>query len=325
MRSSIFCCFILLFIFSSLVLQPTVSSVSTTSNGFFTKKHIKVAFIMQKWDYMDKLIRVFVIPFYHLRFREIEKKFNVKCDICFLWDSWRGGDVQSGKLRKLNVDVAIGPGGVGAWHTPPRYRMELRRFIQRGGGFYGICGDSYLGTVGTTDIPVRYQRVLKKLFGYRHVTSPLRMVNVRSDPSIFLEEFKPVYTHNNFYVLLFIIRLYLSTCDVYIQDEELPFANSLRGETVKIMPGCAPLVEGLPFYDLFLPGFQVIGTFVDSRSPYDPTLLTGKYAIVASEYGEGRVILSPVHPEVSAGRAGVHTVFDEGLLWLAQLDEYLEQ
>jgi len=112
---------------------------------------------------------------------------------------------------------------------------------------------------------------------------------------------------------------------VYIQDEELPFANSLRGETVKIMPRCAPLVEGTGFYDLFLPGFQVIGTFVDSKSPYDPALLTGRYAIVASKYGEGRVILSPVHPEVSAGRVGVHTVFDEGLLWLAQLDEYLEQ
>lgn len=87
MRLSIFCYFIPLFF--SLLLQPTVSSASTTSNGFFTKKHIRVAFIMQKWDHMDKLIRVFVIPFYNLRFRETEKKFNVKCDICFLWNSWK--------------------------------------------------------------------------------------------------------------------------------------------------------------------------------------------------------------------------------------------
>jgi len=82
-----------------------------------------------------------------------KKNLTLNATFVFSGTHGRGGDVQSGKLRKLNVDVAIGPGGVGAWRTPPRYRMELRRFIQRGGGFYGICGDSYLGTVETPDIP----------------------------------------------------------------------------------------------------------------------------------------------------------------------------
>lgn len=45
--------------------------------------------------------------------RRAGHQYDVDFEVYEFWDRWRGGDVQQGKLRKLDIDVVVGPGGFG--------------------------------------------------------------------------------------------------------------------------------------------------------------------------------------------------------------------
>lgn len=278
---------------------------------------LNVAILFQGWDYMDLLLRTFTAVFYQARFAEMERAHNITCNLYFFWDSREGGDVQDGKLESLHIDVAFGPGGVGSWNTPPGYGEKIRQFVLRGGGFLGACGDAYLGTMGAINVPEDYDDILYRLFGFQGMTPPLEMVNVYFDAGPFAQHFEPRYTQNNFYVLLFLLTFFVSQAQVRFAPQGLPFAEAYANKTVSIMESGVPMVEAPPDHDASHPSFYPIATFAGVRSLYDASLFENKYAIVAGPYGEGKVVLSAVHPEISMGNRDAHRIFAEMILWLS--------
>ena len=58
--------------------------------------------------------------------KAVEKEYDVTFKVYEFWDQWRGGDVQREKLRKLDIDVVVGPGGFGGWNSSEDYRTEIK-------------------------------------------------------------------------------------------------------------------------------------------------------------------------------------------------------
>lgn len=298
-------------------INPTDTTAFICQAGKRDMQQIDIALLFQRWDYMDVLLRIFILPFHYTRLAEIEHRFNVTCNLHILWDGRQGGAVQDGALEDLGIDVAIGPGGVGAWCTPDAYRDVLTRYIKNGGGFLGACGDAYLGTTGAINVPDDYEQLLWRLFRYENITSPLDLIDVSYDVGPMAKIFETPLTHNNLFVLLLLLSFFVSTADVTISDGTIPFAEYLHGETVKIMESGAPMVSNKSGNESAMSDFFIIGTFSDVQSLYDDSLMIGKYAIVASQYGQGRVVLSSVHPEVSIGLNTAHNIFGDMILWLS--------
>jgi hypothetical protein len=307
------------------LFQPALLSYAEPSDDLthipYEEPSLNIAVLLQRWDYMDLLLRIFVTPLYHARIVELEETYELHCNLYILWDSWDTGDVQNNKLQELNIHVAFAPGGVGAWHSPLAYREKLTDYIESGGGFLGACGDAYLGTMGAINGSDDFDRVLNRLFRYDGMTPPLCTAEVLFDLGPFAKHFEAKYTHNNLYVLLFLLTFFISYADVYFPDVFIPFADEYRNHTLRIMESGPPMVASPSTANSIAQGaLFIIGTFVDVNSIYDSSLLVGKYAIVASRCGKGRVVLSAVHPEVSLGTPDAHRIFAEIIMWLANLD-----
>lgn len=293
--------------------------VFNKKDNFNTKKGtegtINIALLLQKWDYMDFLILGFVVPFYLIRMAQIQIIYKIEVNFKIFWDDFNGGDVQSGMLESDNIDIAIGPGGVGSFYTPKLYREKIKTFIEKGGGFFGICGDSYLGSDGYINPPDYIEELFLKLFKFPEITPPMNLIPVTCDLVIFSEIFQNENTQNNIYVLLMLIGLIFSNSQIQISDTPLPFGESYRGKTINIETGGCPFLLNKSHKS---GNYTIIGTFEKTMSPFNSSLFEGKIAIIASSYGEGRVILSPVHPEVSFFRPRAHNLFFEAILWLAE-------
>ena len=65
-----------------------------------------------------------------------------------------------------------------------------------------------------------------------------------------------------------------------------------------------------------MPQVTDIAIFKGSDRPYDRSIV-GKKAIVATRYGQGRVILSAPHPELTVENTKAHDIFVRNVLWLA--------
>ena len=314
-------CIVLILIFLLTIFQP-INLANQTKNSYQTytnnQQEIKVAILLQNWDYMDIIIRLLIFPSYQNRFKEIERDYNIKINLHVFRDTWFGGDVQKGKLKTDGIDIAIAPGGTGGWYCPERFRNKITEFVSTGGGFFGICGDSALGTSGYINAPEDVNKLLFRLFLYREITDPLGFINVYTDVEPITEHFKNKLRQNTLYVLLFLKAIQMSDSEIYLNNE-LPFAQDLAGEKISATVGMAPMVK-IPGNGGLDTSFYEIGTFGDSNSPYNPRFLEGKYAIVASEYGIGRVVLSAAHPEMSYGMPDAHKLFNEALLWLAKIN-----
>ncbi len=311
-------CLALVFLLVSVAcLGPLSARVqSVEAPDLFLEDRLVVALTLQEWDYMDRLCYYFFMFYYENRLSEIERQYDIECDVQVFWDSRDGGDVQDGLLERLDVDVLIGPGGVGSLHTPYKYRSEIRQFIHKGGGFIGVCGDSYLCTGGAVNDPWYLKLVLLRLFGYAWMTPPLMVSNMRSDSQALVDVFSGFLSRNNIAVVGFLAGLFLSNAEMYIpEDSNLPFGKSLAGQKISVMAGMTPLVDGPDMLEWLYPKDYVIGVFGESKSPYDELDLMGKYAMVATEYGKGRVVASPVHSEISPLRVKAHQLFNEAVLW----------
>ena len=299
-----------------LILLPAVIPQST-AGIFFKKPVIRIAIIRQHWDFLDSSPTSKISTMIHKYcLKKGAQKYGYRVVVYEFWDHWNYGDVQRGLLRKKNIDVVIAPGGVGGWHTPLRYRMELRRFVRNGGGFYGICGDSTFGSLGVEHLDWRYDTLMSKLLGYSELSPMLGLANVYTDASVLKHVIKNPKFFGFLDMIQFLARLPVSRAVIYFNKDPLNIQEPYEGEKLRMMLGNAPLVDGPILNSLFMPKVHTIATFGRPDDPYDHSIKYKK-AIIATTYGAGRVILSPIHPELTVGNGKAHDVYFRNVLWLS--------
>jgi hypothetical protein len=301
-------------IFIILLLLIPIVVPTSFAEPFNRKRTIKVAFIWQRWDILDIPAKIGMM-IYKKILRDAEKTYDVSFEIYEFWDRWHDGDVQQGKLQKLDIDVVVGPGGFGGWNSPADYRKELKDFVRRGGGFYGICGDSTFGSLGVVNLPRGYQIPLKKATDSWSFTPMLGLANVYTDASAFDQILKYPLWIKKADVIRLAGQLPVSRAAIRIEPVDLPIYAPYFNDRVRVMLGNAPLIEGPRILRLFMPDVYTLAEFKGTDDPYDASI-KGKKAIVATYYGQGRVILSVVHPELTIGNDKAHDVFARNILWL---------
>ena len=306
---------IIAFFFVFILVLPTI--VPPAEAGFLkNEKTVKIAFIWQRWDILDIPARIMMMMYKRI-LNQAEKEYDVNIEIYEFWDRWRRGDVQSGKLDKYDIDVVVGPGGVGGWNSPRDYRVELRKFVRKGGGFYGICGDSTFGSLGVVNLPTGYKKPLKKATGERSFTPMLGLANVYTDASAFDHILNYPFWFRRADMVKLVGQLPISRAPIKIQSTDLPIQEPYTRNRVRVMMGNAPLVDGPLFLRLLMPKVHDLAVFKGSDEPYDESI-EGKKAIVATHYGRGRVVLSVPHPELTVGNSKAHDLFVRNLLWCAK-------
>ena len=308
---SIIAIFLVIILFTPTLFPSAEAKLFTND-----KDTVNVAFIWQRWDVLDLPARIMMMMYKRI-LRQAEKEYDVNIQIFEFWDRWRGGDVQSGKLDKYDIDVVIGPGGIGGWNSPRAYRVELKKFVRRGGGFYGICGDSTFGSLGVVNLPTGYKKPLKKATGERSFTPMLGLANVYTDASAFDHILKYPFWFKRADMVKLVGQLPISRAPIKIQSADLPIQEPYTRNRVRVMMGNAPLVDGPLVLRLFMPKVHDIAVFKGSDDPYDGSI-EGKKAIVATHYGRGRVVLSVPHPELTVGNSKAHDLFARNLLWCAK-------
>ena len=314
-------CYLVCLLAVAILVLP---SLLPTSTAFFHKKRkmdvIRVALIRQRWDILDT-IGIWgdevSTPIYKQRLKEAEKRYGVTFELYEFWDDWNGGNVQDGLLEELDIDVIVAPGGFGGWHTPEKYRAEIREFVRNGGGFYGICGDSTFGSLGVKNLPKRYGHLVKRLLGFKEISPMLGLANVYTDASVFSDMVGNPWRFTKLDMARCLTELVTSRAPVYFVPTDEPIQEPYFGKTVWMMLGNAPLVDGPRFYRLFMPKVIEIAVFRGSDKPYDRSL-RGEKAMVATTFGKGRVILSAPHPDLTVGNDKAHDIFIRNLLWAAR-------
>jgi len=298
-----------------MVLLFVSSMFSPVTSGFVVKKRtIKVAIIRQYWDLLDVRIGNKSTIDHKKCLRDAESRYGVKFKVYEFWDGWDGGDVQNGRLEKLGIDVVIAPGGFGGLCTPKKYRKELKQFVKKGGGFYGICGDSTFGSLGLKNPPRKSDYFMAKVLGYDKFTPTLGLANVYTDGSAFDGMVGNLNFLVKFDAMKFLMQLAFSRAPIYFPSVDPPIQEHYFGKTVNVMLGNAPLVKG---HRLFMPKVAGIAFLNGSDKPYGDGI-GGKMVIVATTYGKGRVVLSAVHPEHTVGNEEAHDVYERDVLWLAR-------
>lgn len=289
-----------------------------SSSGIFNrKKTIKVAMICQHWDFIDESFVSRLTTLMHkYRLKQAEERYNVDIEFYEFWDDWNGGDVQDGLLKKLKIDVVIAPGGVGGWYTPWKYRREIKKFVRSGGGFYGICGDSTFGSLGVENLNWRYNRLIGKILGFDELSPMLGLANVYTDASILKYIIKNPAFFSKLDMLQFLSKLPLSRASIHFERTRLSIQEPYFGKNLRVMEGNAPLIDGPIINRLFMPKVTTIATFKRYDDPYDKSI-EDKKAIIATTYGMGRVVLSPVHAELTVGNRKAGDVYMRNVLWLS--------
>jgi len=280
------------------------------------KETVRVAFIWQRWDILDIPAKIGMFIYKRI-LKQAESEYNVNFEVYEFWDRKHGGDVQSGKLELLDIDVVVGPGGFGGWNSPKAYRTELRKFVRSGGGFYGICGDSTFGSLGVVNLPAGFRVPLKKATGSKTLTPMLGLANVYTDASAFNEILKYPFWIKKSDIIEIAGQLPISRAPIKIEPSLVNIQEPYSGDRIRVMLGNAPLVDGPIIFRLFMPKVYTIAEFKGTDEPYDKTL-KGEKAMVATWYGKGKVVLSVVHPELTIGNTRAHDLFVRNLLWAAK-------
>ena len=300
------------FLFVFPMFQPSAEA------GLLNKKDtIKVAFLWQRWDVLDIPAKL-GMAIYKKILRQAEDEYQVDIKVYEFWDWKHGGDVQSGKLMSLDIDVAVGPGGFGGWVSPRSYRTEIRRFVRSGGGFYGICGDSTFGSLGVVNLPLGYKNPLKKATGSRTLTPMLGLANVYTDASAFKNILSNPFRFKRADIIEMVGQLPISRAPIKIESTMMiDIQDPYKGQRVRVMLGNAPLIDGPVLFRLIMPKVYTLAEFKGTDDPYDKTL-RGEKAMVATWYGKGRVVLSVAHPELTIANSKAHDLFVRNLLWCAK-------
>lgn len=316
MNSGVKCFIIAILIVSNSIIIPSTFGQEFKPKIKENKPIINVAIILQKWDYLDLLVLTYIVPFYIMRMAQIQLRYKVDTNLKVFWDGLDGGDVQSGKLFSEDIDIAIGPGGMGSFYTPEPYREQLISFIENGGGFFAICGDCYYGTQGFINESEKFEEIIFKLFKFDKVSPPLNLAPVICDIKPFTEAFPNESTENNIFFMALLFKLIFANSIVKISDSDIPFAEKLQGKYLFVETGLFPLYLNNSEEN---ENISIIATYVKSRTPFNDSLIDGTISMLATEYKNGRVIISPMHTEVSFLRFRAHEIFFDAILWLAKL------
>ncbi len=193
-------------------------------------------------------------------------------------------DIRNGVLTQF--DVAIFPGGSGSKQAAAldaRGRKAVQAFVQRGGGYVGICAGSYLAAANyswslgisnhktfceTIDLP----NIGRKSMWYRGPTATVKM-ELTAEGREILGDRKGVF--------------------------EVRYHNG---------PIMSPMgVKGLE-------AFRPLAIFRSEVARYDPQkgTMVNTPAIIAGEYRKGRVLSISPHPESSAK---LHSLVANGIRW----------
>jgi len=311
----IFISLIMSFVFVFLsIISPSISSDGVLE---IKKPTIKVAVIWQRWDILDKGTELNML-LYRLILNKAENKYNVNFKLYEFWDTRLNGDIQTGKLSKLGIDVIIGPGGIGTWNSPWKYRKEIKDFVRKGGGFYGICGDSTFGSLGVVNLPRGYKHLMKKYLGDRDFTPMLGFVNVYTDATSYESIFKRPLLFGVLNILQFGIRLFKSRARIFMKPSELNIHEPYNRKFVRVMLGNSCLVDGPRLNNLIMPKVHTLATFVTQDKPFDRSI-KGNMAMVASTFFRGRVVLSSPHPELTFESSKAQDIFIRNLLWCSKI------
>jgi hypothetical protein len=303
------------------ILSLIIPSLSTTSNAEIltsqTKPTIKVAFTWQKWDILDNSLSKIYMKIYEKHLNKGEKKYNVTFEIYEYWDNLESGDIQNGKLESQGIDILVGPGGFGAWNCPSNYRAKIKQFIEAGGGFYGICGDSTLGTLGFKNLPEGYKEMLNASFGYDDFTPMLGLVNVYMDASFLDQLFKNPERFNKLVMIKIILLVGLSRGTIKVRRNLLTVQKEHFGKNIRVQMGSPPLVNGPLINRLIMSRVYTIAVFKNPAKPYNYKII-GEKAVVAAKYKDSRIILSTPHPELAFANKKSGDFFTRNILWCAK-------
>ena len=310
------------------ILSFITTSFSTTCNAEITnnedKPTVKVAFIWQKWDILDILLSKFYMKIYEEHLKKGETKYNVSFEIFELWDDLDAGDVQSGILIYNDIDVVVGPGGFGTWNCPSAYRAKIKEFVDLGGSFYGICGDSSFGTLGFKNLPTEYRYLLKRHMGFDDFTPMLGLVNVYMDVSSLNHFFKHPLLFNKFTIFRMLLAIGISRGLIQVEPNILSIQQQYIGQEMTVQMGSPPLIDGPTLNRLFMPKVYTVATFEKTARPYNNSII-GDMAVVAARYKLSRVVLSTPHPELAYESEESGDFFVRNILWCAkQLPFYIE-
>ncbi|MEF8880078.1 MAG: hypothetical protein V5A64_06800 [Candidatus Thermoplasmatota archaeon] len=293
-----------------------ISETKKNDNSLDSRPVVKVAIIRQYWDPLDVLFTAKLSTLMHrICLKKAQNDYNVRFRIYEFWDNYIFGDVQAGLLQLRDIDIVIAPGGMGGWQTPFLYRWQLKRFVKSGGGFYGICGDSTFGSLGTKHLKWQYRPLLDRLLGYE-LSPMLKLANVYTDASAFRDLIKNPLFFNKLSVLFFLVELPQSRATIHFEDTSVSIQEPYIGEDMVTMLGNAPMIEGPLKNKLFMSEVHTIATIKTADKPYGDRI-KNKKAIVATTYGEGRVVLSCIHSQLTWDNSRLHDVYVRNVLWTA--------
>lgn len=174
-------------------------------------------------------------------------------------------EIRSGELA--NVDVLIHPGGSGSGQARTlgeEGRKSVTDFVDRGGGYLGVCAGSYLAT---NDYSWSLNLIDAKVVDRKHWARGKGTVRLRLSP-----------------------------------DGSTFFGNT--SDQIDIHYGQGPLLARREWDDEEVPDYQSLaiyeGEIAEKGAPSG--VMPGTSAIVRARYGTGRVFCFSPHPELTEGR-----------------------
>lgn len=173
-------------------------------------------------------------------------------------------EIRDGKLA--DVDVLVHPGGSGSKQgntLGERGRQEVRKYVQDGGGFLGVCGGAYLAT---NDYPWSLHLIDAKVVDRMHWARGKGTVTLRLSPQ-----------GSEFF-----------QCDE--QEMAIYYAQG-------------PLLARREWDDRDVPDYESLAIYATeiAKNGAPRGVMAGTSAAVRCEFGKGRVFCFSPHPELTEG------------------------
>jgi len=213
-------------------------------------------------------------------------------------------------LTKDNFDVFVIPGSGRSYIDAllPQWRNTVRNFVDQGGGFLGICGGANIASRGFQE-----EKGLNRILNYSVLGIANIYVNNQQN-----EEWMYLWKANWQYGLPPIHILFLPHKNTIFTD----FVGEIRNIRYGGGPGMYPAPENNEKYGPVIP----LAIYTEEPMTVAPlhywiwdqewrieenitTDIKNQYAVVATSYGKGRIVLFGPHPEKKTFFGGYITEF----------------
>ncbi|MBC7081313.1 MAG: hypothetical protein H5T44_03620 [Thermoplasmatales archaeon] len=204
-------------------------------------------------------------------------------------------DVINGKLSQYDVLVIPGIARPYLDAIDARWRNEVRKFVENGGGYIGICGGANLASVGFDGMDINI--VLNPFL--------LKIANVYVNDEQY-EEWQYLWRSNWRYGGV--------PLKIYINFSENPIFSGFYGEERSIRYWGGPGMYEANLKDEKFGKIVPLATYIEEPMEVAPlhywrwaggwipyknitTDIKGQYAVISTTYGKGKVVLFGPHPE----------------------------